>query len=512
MVPTPTKRHASNSPDGARPPKRALTSSPEEGEVDDATVLPGSANLPPRPASPPRPLAKAKIAFPFKKKTDIVSNGVGVENRDKTLPIVYERSQEDERRIREADMKRTSIRGIQGDSRRRGPSTLGDHWEPSYSRDNPSIQRGGPRDGGHYHGDRHHSTYNSRDRDRSVREWRSEWDHSTSSSSIRGNHHRRDRDRDRATPSPSPPNRSRTPSSHSSQPREKHRLPAPRSPEPSFSPPHRNYSSDRVRDRDRKRDRGQDQDWERRHHDNRSDHSHPRNHERAREPRQHESLDDHERYWRPELSTSVRHDHSQDRNSWSRGDFVDHESRLEDGEEDDEALHRAGQRQLNGYHQSPHESPITITTPEPLRGSPRLGPHTPPPPSVSPPPPPPPIDQHLPVEHALVSIPLPMKRPGAPKDMHSPPSLRLPVAEDIDGNAPKDKHKTPETARVDGHAPEKSLDSFHGRGVPMVRKRVPVRRSPKEEEAAYGRVFKGCGKKSDYEITTKLGEGTFGCA
>lgn len=37
-----------------------------------------------------------------------------------------------------------------------------------------------------------------------------------------------------------------------------------------------------------------------------------------------------------------------------------------------------------------------------------------------------------------------------------------------------------------------------------------VRRSRKEEEMAYGRVFPGCGSIHDYDITTKLGEGTFG--
>ncbi|KAJ7791961.1 kinase-like domain-containing protein [Mycena olivaceomarginata] len=42
------------------------------------------------------------------------------------------------------------------------------------------------------------------------------------------------------------------------------------------------------------------------------------------------------------------------------------------------------------------------------------------------------------------------------------------------------------------------------------RKRPPQRRSQIEEEKAYGRVFKGCGYQNDYQVTTKLGEGTFG--
>jgi serine/threonine-protein kinase BUR1 len=43
-----------------------------------------------------------------------------------------------------------------------------------------------------------------------------------------------------------------------------------------------------------------------------------------------------------------------------------------------------------------------------------------------------------------------------------------------------------------------------------MRKPAPPRRSQIEEENAYGRVFKGCGNQHDYQITTKLGEGTFG--
>ncbi|KAJ7637060.1 kinase-like domain-containing protein [Roridomyces roridus] len=42
-------------------------------------------------------------------------------------------------------------------------------------------------------------------------------------------------------------------------------------------------------------------------------------------------------------------------------------------------------------------------------------------------------------------------------------------------------------------------------------RRPPTLRRPEhEEEKAYGRIFKGCGSKHDYQVTTKLGEGTFG--
>nr|GAT55843.1 CMGC/CDK/CDK9 protein kinase [Mycena chlorophos] len=42
------------------------------------------------------------------------------------------------------------------------------------------------------------------------------------------------------------------------------------------------------------------------------------------------------------------------------------------------------------------------------------------------------------------------------------------------------------------------------------RRPVAPRRSQYEEERAYGRGFRGCGNASDYLMTTKLGEGTFG--
>lgn len=48
--------------------------------------------------------------------------------------------------------------------------------------------------------------------------------------------------------------------------------------------------------------------------------------------------------------------------------------------------------------------------------------------------------------------------------------------------------------------------------TPLVIKkmRTPVRRTREDEKAAYGRVFVGCGQRDDYDIMTKLGEGTFG--
>lgn len=46
---------------------------------------------------------------------------------------------------------------------------------------------------------------------------------------------------------------------------------------------------------------------------------------------------------------------------------------------------------------------------------------------------------------------------------------------------------------------------------PVAKKRIPVRRTKEQEKEVYNRTFIGCGAKSDYDVLTKLGEGTFGC-
>jgi len=43
-----------------------------------------------------------------------------------------------------------------------------------------------------------------------------------------------------------------------------------------------------------------------------------------------------------------------------------------------------------------------------------------------------------------------------------------------------------------------------------MRQKPLVKRTAKAEVQAYGHQFAGCGQQSDYETTTKLGEGTFG--
>ncbi|KNZ81604.1 Serine/threonine-protein kinase cdk9 [Termitomyces sp. J132] len=117
----------------------------------------------------------------------------------------------------------------------------------------------------------------------------------------------------------------------------------------------------------------------------------------------------------------------------------------------------------------------------------------PPQPKSSPPPEPPPDprlikDTTLPQEHQTVSIAL--KRP--------PPLHEGPSSPYHSAPPPGDNWK-----REDKQEQESLKAKYY-------RRRNIVRRSPDEEMKAYGRKFEGCGLQSDYDVTTKLGEGTFG--
>ncbi|KAJ7871358.1 kinase-like domain-containing protein, partial [Mycena leptocephala] len=117
-------------------------------------------------------------------------------------------------------------------------------------------------------------------------------------------------------------------------------------------------------------------------------------------------------------------------------------------------------------------------------------PQPPPPPTSSPPPPPPPDTRLIPRESRLPPPPPSLPpRPAAPLAIHSPRAMVPPPA--FTGPPPPPPEVRKETVRI-------------------MRKPAPPRRSQIEEEQAYGRVFKGCGNQHDYQITTKLGEGTFG--
>ncbi|KAJ7241006.1 kinase-like domain-containing protein [Mycena haematopus] len=109
----------------------------------------------------------------------------------------------------------------------------------------------------------------------------------------------------------------------------------------------------------------------------------------------------------------------------------------------------------------------------------------PPPPNTSPPPPPPP-DTRL-------------------QGRLPPPPPSLPPKPPLANRSPRAMDPPPPTMPQPPPPPEVRKEA-----VRIIRQPPPPRRSQIEEEKAYGRAFKGCGYQSDYQITTKLGEGTFG--
>jgi serine/threonine-protein kinase BUR1 len=444
MVTSPAKRPASASPDAPRLSKRPATSSPEEGELDDPSPplqLPSSLPAKPQPAS-----AKPKVPFPFKKKGEPPVNGSSGGT---------ELNESDGRFSRDGDARRRPGRGPGR------PSMVADHWEPP----------------ARYYAPQRWDSY-------PLRDYRDD----------------RDRARERGRSPPPPPSYSPRSRSASGSPREKHRLPAHRPQARDVSP-----SPLRVRDRDRERD---------------ARHSDREDRERDRDRRYREDNDD--RHYHPDdFDRHGRRDYSHRRVDDRRG------GRRESDYDYDRSFRyddrNRGRRNNDSYRPSPpryapvspfplHSSPQTqpppstlpTSSPPPFPPPPRspslqltettqiAG--TPPPPAQSPPPAPPPDDRLLPKNDMLpeshTHVAIPMKRPGAPKDIHSPPSILHHESQ------PADKDKEREKGELK---------------VRPVWTREVVRRSRKEEMEAYGRTFRGCGEQSEYEVTTKLGEGTFGC-
>jgi serine/threonine-protein kinase BUR1 len=481
MVRTPPKRTASRSPDNDRPYKRATTSSPEEGEVkDDDDHKPPLASLPPRPVSPIIPALKfeTKVKFPFKKKNGVETSapppsGFKPELKGKATAVIYERSEEDERRIREKE-QHWKQRPSNLEVSRRKP--LADHWEPSF--DNTRDKERSRLAGSSWQHDHDERDHRSR-RGKPPSDWNSYLDRRHGRSS---------------------PSLSRSPPSSSSTHRGKHRLPSHRecSPVYNFSPPRRDYGVDRIRDKQREKDdawehdrdiRYPDDDYSRR--DDRQFANREWERGREREPDRAYNMNNGDRYWRPAASPQQ---------DYHRRDEYDYHRPSHDGDR---------RRGMDSYRPS-SPGPSTRTTPSaypPRSFSPAHtadGPKTPPPPSDPPPPPPPePKDETLPYDHPTVSISVPIRRPGAPLDLHSPTPLPLPP--------PAESVLKQERERKDAEDSRGEVDGMPMEGrVGVVRKREPVRRTRKEEYEAYGRSFEGCGMQSEYDVTTKLGEGTFG--
>lgn len=274
-----------------------------------------------------------------------------------------------------------------------------------------------------------------------------------------------------------------SPSTSSNYRGAKHRLPAPRSPEPSnFSP----------RDRDR---------WT-----------------------------DHSRHYRPS-----EYDYRRDDRDWTRRDrYTNHDHWRPRSPSPPSRPPFLPPRPLSPRHRQPLPPPPP-PPPADERGT-GTGPR---PPSATPPPAPPPDPR--------ISNPGPVspptegqastEKPGAPKDAHSPAPLNLgpdgptristTKAMDMGETLVDDKSKTnkysaifhsqhpppppppPSTNSVDPKIPPPGCDP-----IPVVISKLrclpKVERTPKEDMQHYGKTFSGCGRQCDYESTTKLGEGTFG--
>jgi len=70
------------------------------------------------------------------------------------------------------------------------------------------------------------------------------------------------------------------------------------------------------------------------------------------------------------------------------------------------------------------------------------------------------------------------------------------------------KEEKTQNEKPQGNKPSRDAEAL--KVVRRLRKREPVRKTQKQELQAYGHKFVGCGLQSDYDVTTKLGEGTFG--
>lgn len=476
---TPRKRQASRSPEHGRSAKRPLNSSPEEGEVDDSAPPPPILSIP----LPPKPTTK-RVPFPFKKKTDPAKNEADEAAASATPPNVFTKFEEDvNKKVAKDELKKPRLS--------RPPPGKMDHYEPPQR---SLLSRIEPREElqGRYSG------HGGRRRSRS---------------------------------------RSASPSNSYYRASDRHRLPLPRSPMASFSPPStdkfrdRDYDRDRDRgdkdrDRDRDKDRDRDRDWDRDRDRDRYDDS------RRYRPRSPDDRNYRSDNWR-----------RNDTREWTQRDVPYMPDRRSTNRRDD----RAYDHDRRDDHWTPRRSslvspprvppprtptPPPIPSPSPPPALPPLAEPRPPslppppmpptdagprPPSSTPPPAPPPDvrlkDTQVPLVHEQVKILA--QRPEAPRNVHSPTPLRLPPPPSAKAMAPVPERPIerpplppPPQATNEVKEDRKEIEQAKLR---MIQRKLPARRSQKVEMHAYDHGFIGCGLKSDYEATTKLGEGTFGC-
>ncbi|PPQ88532.1 hypothetical protein CVT25_009912 [Psilocybe cyanescens] len=470
VSPPPRKRPASRSPEPTRNVKRLITSSPEEGEVDDnpppvvkPTILPIA--LPQKPTTS----GTKGMPFPFKKKLEPPKGGVGVAPNDrqgKTLNVFEEL--EEKQAKKKDDMPKQPPRHA-------GKPNGGDHWEPPLPGHGGSLlSRMAPLPGGSQFA-------STRDNTR---------DH---------------RDRGRRSPTSHYSPRRRSPSPHQDN---RHRLP-----EPSNFSPLNHYAEPR----DRSRERGRERVYER-------DRTRSRSRSRSRSRDNYGRRDDYPRRYRDDRQ-HYRNDHRHDSRAWTRDEGYSDRRGSDRGYNDrryDNKYTTDSYRPVSPRAPSPGFPPLPLETPAPPSTSPPPPPpppadNRPRPPSSTPPPAPPPDtrlkDEQLPPIQSHVKIT--MKRPDAPSDRHSPPPLDLPSVSTAKAMANGPEHKDASSRsqqqdqREHGEVKDRPREPERPK-LPLIRRKIVQRRPVKLETQAYGHGFVGCGLQSDYEATTKLGEGTFG--
>ncbi|KAH9911999.1 Pkinase-domain-containing protein [Amylocystis lapponica] len=455
MLATPSKRTASTSLDDSRPNKRQATSSPEEGELDDASSPPVAV----RPSTPPRPSTKGTVPFPFKKKTAAHDEKAEISTNGNTKgPGSYTRSREDEERFREEDERRRSRLPPRHDPR---PSLVrgADRWEPLAGRYDDGSR------GRWSHQDNVYSSHPHRRERGEIDNWDNSYPRIPSP--------RRSRERYHSSRSSSSP-RSRSPLSPLST-KEKHRLPQSR--------------TERVSSRLLADERSND--------DRHGDWAHRRDNRdwRRGSPDGHYPSDDRTR------QTQVR---------YAPGDTEDHYGRQEDSRDDwrrDQDFRRdESYRPISPRATSRHR-PFSPHTP-PRSPLPQLSAGTPPPPSQLPPPSPPIVSKAavLPTDHSAIVFALPSKKPLTPVNIHSPTPLSHTKKLEPESQVAALEAK----ARQSDNKPADHRARRDGQVLVRRQRRPAVVRTREEENRAYGHTFAGCGRQEDYDVLTKLGEGTFG--
>ena len=344
------------------------------------------------------------------------------------------------------DERRTRDKEREADPRR-WPNRGGDHWEPSYARGSDRSDRF------------HHSQsrWQPRERPRSP---------------VSGHVS------PRLHPSGSPP--------PSHRHHDKYRPPVTRSPDPVFSPPQR-------RDLDRFVDRQRNDSWR------------PRNDDDDRRTRG-GRIDGNVRHHRP------RDDRPRDNREWTRRD-EDWQRREEDrGDRWRDYSRDAERHRYMDSYRPISPGPLALSrssSPTPrlpiVAQPPSLDEAVPPSPSTLPPSNITPNNKNQTLLSVDAAVPIVMKRPFQKE--RSPTQNPLTLVHQAGLPPPPLPPSLPpqEQQTTDSEFKPPEVPKFRS-----IRKGKLHRRTVKEEMEAYGREFIGCGVQSDYDLTTKLGEGTFG--